>query len=187
MPPIWTPSSRRAARRSEPGSLVGAERFESGAGPVALGKAPLISGQSWAEQVVRGMETICFHFCHGLLRCPPLIRHAKSGNHHAHAVISQAAMDEDFFTGIFAQQLQKPRKDFVPRKRAVPMNRKVFHAQRGDLVVLVVPPAPNIDHKVDSHAGQIFEACWRRLAPAKKAWRYLLEIWHTLQRPLESH
>lgn len=103
--------------------------FECGFSLESVRKIFFIGCQGWANQMVEPGKAISLHFFPGFRRAPALFHHAVRGNHHARAVITGAAVDEDFFAGILAKQREEAGENFVPRMNTKPVQINILHAE----------------------------------------------------------
>lgn len=118
------------------------------------------------------------HFLSRLLGRPSLAAHAIRRDHHARTVCAEAAMHEDFFAGIVADQCEELRDGCVARIVATPRDRDVLHAELRDFVALLAAIVAQVHHDADAQLLKLFEAFFRRLRAAKKFGGDFAEVPH---------
>src|SRR5215475_2920862 len=122
--------------------------------------------------VPESVKTEEIHFPHGLFGGPSIERHAIGRNENARAIVTEAAMNEDFFLFV-GEQAEKLRDLFV-RRRGPTTDRNVYetHAEGFGLLALffdeVAIFAAKIDDDGDAKFLELFDAFGMRLGAAKE-------------------
>jgi hypothetical protein len=79
-----------------------------------MGEIVFLGRQAGANQTSVGEgKAKLLHFIFGSLCGPALFGHAVGCNHHCRAVVTQTAMDKDFFTRIPPQEGKECREDSI--------------------------------------------------------------------------
>src|SRR5690348_17346111 len=130
--------------------------------------------------------TKSMHLLHSFLCGPTLRSHAIGSNHHSRAIFAETAVNEDFLSGILADDFYEALEHLVSGKRTIPGQRNVSHAQTFDQG-FVASRSARINDDRDSHACEFFKAFFRRLTAAIQRRRDLPKVWYAFRLQVLPH
>ena len=135
----------------------GAQTVEGVAFAPVLREMLFIVGKAGADASVEEVKAESFHFFFCFLSGPTLLGYAVGGNHHAGAVITEVAVNKNFFPGIVAKQLKELGEDIIPGKGTFPEHGNVPHAEALDGFMQVLIFSFQTNHDGDAHFGEARE------------------------------